>query len=111
MDPQLKAQRKQTIKDVSPTTQVNESGQPVMSTAVSHAARVVGVTERITNAAGQDVVAGHRIVTEAEITVNDKIFLPNESTSSSVIPPPWPVQKVAQAVDEDGNTDFYRVWL
>jgi hypothetical protein len=102
MDPQLKAQLKQSIT-ITPMTGIDYStGEPTYGTARSHACRITGKIQRITNAQGEEVVSMQQIVLEGPVSHMDKVTLGGTTHSPKA---------VANHVDEKGRHDYSMIYL
>ena len=108
MDPQLKAQLRETIY-VAAASSVDAAGDASFAAAASRLARVVNISDTIEQADGTKLKATVAIITEAEIPMNSRVWLPgvDQSNNSLARVPRF----VERAVDEKGNLDFYRTKL
>ena len=102
MDPQLKAQLKQSVT-ITPVTGIDYStGEPTYGTARSHACRITGKIQRITNAQGEEVVSMQQIVLEGPVSHMDKVTLGDTARQP---------EAVANHVDERGRHDYSMIYL
>ena len=108
MDPQLKAQLRETIY-VAAASSVDAAGDASFAAAASRLARVVNISDTIEQADGTKLKTTVAIITEAEIPMNSRVWLPgvDQSNNSLARVPRF----VERAVDEKGNLDFYRTKL
>jgi len=107
MDAQLQDQLGQTIKVATPTTAINNYGEMSYAVATTMAARIVGEQTKLHDAAGQELMSSHKLITASAIGINDRVWLPGDSTSEQG----RVVAHVAERVDENGNTDYHKTWL
>jgi hypothetical protein len=108
MDPQLKAQLRQTI-GVAARSSVDSYGQATFGAASNVAARVEEERRRIERRDGTFVESTHRIYTETAITYESRIWLPGDSTSDATLA--REPQQVHSIVDELGTVHHYEVVL
>ena len=108
MDPQLKAQLKETI-NVAAATGADAAGDPSYAAAASRAARVVNVRDTIERADGTILKTTIAIITEAAINMTDRVWLPGDSAADATLA--RRPRYIEKAVDEYGNLDFYRTKL
>jgi len=102
MDPQLKAQLKQSIT-ITPMTGIDYStGEPTYGTAKSHACRITGKIQRITNVQGEEVVSMQQIVLVGPVSHMDKVTLGDTARQP---------EAVANYVDERGLHDYSMIYL
>lgn len=109
MDPQLKAQLKETIY-VATASGADAAGDSTYNAPASRLARVVDVVDTSENTVGgqprTQVRSRKVIITEAAINLTDRVWLPGiDQTDASLARIPHYVEK---AVDEKGNLDFFR---
>jgi len=102
VDGQLKAQLGQTIYYAAPASV--SSGKYTYSTATSAAARVEMSTDQ-TRGTDTGETAGHRVITEAAIGMNYRLWLPGDARTDALA---RVVQSVKILVDENG-TEYGRV--
>tara|TARA_Y100001938_G_scaffold138943_1_gene205139 strand:- start:136 stop:462 length:327 start_codon:yes stop_codon:yes gene_type:complete len=108
MDPQLKSQLRETIY-VATASSVDAAGDATFAAAASRLARVVNVSDTIEQADGTKLKTTVAIITEAEIPMNARVWLPGvDQTDNSLSRVP---RFVERAVDERGNLDFFRTKL
>ena len=108
MDPQLKAQLAEVIY-VATASSVDAAGDASFAAPASRAARVVNVSDTVEADDGTKLSTDVAIITEAEIPMNSRVWLPGvDQNDSSLARVPRYVEK---AVDEFGNLDFYRTKL
>lgn len=107
MDIQLKSMCRQSITRAS-LTGVNAYGEPSFSTSETLLVRLIGKQELIRSHDGSQVVSDRQFVTEESVAIDDRVWLPNESTSSDE---PHIPQAISWRVDEDGESDYYKVYL
>ena len=106
MDPQLKRQLRQTIA-VKTRSSVDAYGQATYGSASNIAARVEEERRRIDRGGGTFVETTHRVYTESAITYEDRIWLPNDSSSDATLArEPLEVHSI---VGELGTVDHYEV--
>lgn len=108
MDPQLKAQCAETVS-VATVATADAAGDFTYNAATTLAARVVNVEQTHERADGTVVKTTIVIITENEIKLSDRVWLPgdNPATASLARVPRF----VEKAVTELGTTDFYRTKL
>lgn len=109
LDTQLKDQLQQTVL-IATSTAVNNSGERTYGAAVSHKARVVNRTQ-LRRYLDHDELVKHKVIilgSTVTVTVNDRLWLPGESTSADR---GWVINSVETPVDEAGNAYYTRVNL
>ena len=82
----------------------SRTGAPTYSTtAIKYRARVVDMNERVTDAAGHEFVASHKVFLASTVMVglDDKVALPDGTTKR--------VRMVSGPRDEDGGIHHVRV--
>lgn len=107
MDAQLKAQLQETI-GYKTVTGRGAGGDPTYSVAGTLSARVVEDQREVPGGGGKMVVTTHQIVTEDILTLDHRIWLPGENTSTD---PPRIPQHVQIAKDEYGDEDYCLLWV
>lgn len=87
MDPQIKAQLRQTI-NVATLSSVSASGAPTYATPTAVSARVGTSTEEADGPDGRERVTRHELVTENEIAVTSVVWLPADASADPSASPP-----------------------
>lgn len=108
MDNQLRRQLRQTISVASPTG-VSTSGDFTYGTATTRAARVETHDREVLIADGEFSRSNTLVIVEAEIGINDRIWLPG--VSSSLSDEARKPMRVMKFIDELGAVDHFEVWL
>lgn len=106
MDPQLRAQLRQTIY-IKARAAVDNYGQSTYGSASSAAARVEEERRRVERRDGTFVETTHRIYTETAIAHEDRVWLPGDSASDATLA--REPQEVHKIVDELGSVHHYEV--
>ena len=109
IDPQLKAQLSQTIAVAAATSTPTTSGDPTWSAAANVSARVVPKRTIMAGAGGEEIVSSYMIVVENSIGINDRIWLPGDSSADATLA--RQPKAVDQGVDEFGNTSHFEVYV
>lgn len=104
MDPQLKAQCRQTIY-VAKLASRDGFGDPTYGTPAAVLCRCELDEESSEAPDGQVLNTRHRIVTETEILKTDRVWLPGDSQADSTLA--RAVLKVQPCPGEDGTIDHY----
>ena len=108
MDPQLKAQLKETIYIAAIAT-ADAAGDTTFAAPVSRSARVVNTQETHEATDGTKYKTDVAIITEDEIPLNSRVWLPGVDQSNATlarIP-----RFVERATTERGTLDFFRTKL
>jgi hypothetical protein len=109
LDPQLRAQLKQTIYVASRLGGLDEYGNPAYSTPKECRARIRDLQKLITDSKGQQVVAAVELLTDTPIGIQDRIWLPGADVTN---PNQAQVPKNRQnLLGERGEYVATRVWL
>lgn len=109
MDPQLKAQLRQTIYYAVPDL-ITADGSRSYGSATSCSARVEELSRRVLGPDGEERLSSHHIVVDSTTTLGMgyRIWLPGVSTTQANARTPL---SVAKAVDEYGNTSHWEVFV
>ena len=108
MDPQLKAQLAETIH-VSTQSSVDSSGDVTYGAPASRKARVVNKVMTFERADGTKEKTDVAIITEAEIGIAARVWLPGvDQSNGNLARVPRYSEK---AVTELGTVDFFRTYL
>jgi len=108
VDPQLKAQLRETIS-VAAATGVDAAGDPSYAAPATRSARVVNVTETHERGDGTLLKTTIAIVTETAVSMTDRIWLPGDSSADATLA--RVPRFIEKAIDEFGSLDFYRTKL
>ena len=108
MDPQLRAQLAETI-NVSTQASVDAAGDTGYNAPASRAARVVNKLLTIERADGTILKSDCAIITEAEIGLDARVWLPgvNPADATAARVPRFS----ERAITERGTIDFFRTYL
>jgi hypothetical protein len=108
MDPQLRAQLAETIY-VSTQTTVDAAGDASYAAPASRAARVVNKLLTVERADGTLLKSDCAIITEAEIGLNTRVWLPGVDQANATLAR---VPRFSErAITERGAIDFFRTYL
>ena len=108
MDPQLKSQLRETIY-VSTQASVDAAGDPSYNAPASRSARVVNKRETIERPDGTILKTDVAIITEAEIGLHTRVWLPGVDQSNATLAR---VPRFSErAITEHGAIDFFRTYL
>lgn len=108
MDPQLKATCAQTIY-VAAISSVSSYGDPTYGTPAAVDARVEPDVREIVGVSGERMVTSYRVITEAAIAINSRIWLPGDSSADATLA--RHPMKVTSFPGEDGNTHHYECYV
>lgn len=84
MDPQIKGQLKQTIY-VATASSISSAGETTYGTPASRAARVVRKDIVVTGPGGEQRASSHTILTESEIALSSRIWMPGDSSADATL--------------------------
>ena len=108
MDPQLRAQLAETIH-VSTQAAVDAAGDSSYNAPAARAARVVNKRDTVEKSDGTIVKTEVAIITEAEIGLHTRVWLPGVDQSNATLAR---VPRFSErAVTERGTLDFFRTYL
>lgn len=108
MDPQLKAQLRETIY-VSTQAAVDAAGDPSYNAPAARLARVVNKRDTVDKADGTTLKTDVAIITEAEIGLHARVWLPGvDQTNATLARVP---RFSERAITEHGTIDFFRTYL
>ena len=108
MDPQLKAQLAETI-NVSTQASVDAAGDPAYNAPAARSARVVNKRDTIERADGTILKTEVAIITEAEIGLAARVWLPGVNSGDATLAR---VPRFSErAITERGAIDFFRTYL
>lgn len=111
MDPDLRCTLNQVIY-VAPLTGRSSSGTPTFGTPESMKARVEKHQRRIESDKGEKLTT-HRIYTEGEISMRDRLWLPGVFSDALTVAQLAKIARhplaVVEEPDEDGSTSHFEV--
>jgi len=108
MDPQLKCQLAQTIS-VASVSSVSNMGDPTYGTPATRNARVVTQRTIVQSPDGEEIISNQVIVTEAEIKIDDRVWLPgDDNTNTGLARTP---KSIIRGIDEIGNIDHFETYV
>ena len=108
LDPQLRKQLTDVIYVAKPLG-YDEFGNPVYGEPKPEAARRIDFQKKITDKTGQEVVAAVEVLTDAEIGLQDRIWLPDGDPDN--LNDAWVPRNRQTLQDERGRFVATRVWL
>ncbi|QDP63948.1 MAG: hypothetical protein Unbinned3992contig1000_62 [Prokaryotic dsDNA virus sp.] len=108
MDPQLRSQLRETIH-VSTQTGVDAAGDASYAAPAARLARVVNKRDTVERADGTRLDTDVAIITEAEIGLHTRVWLPGVSSADATLAR---VPRFSErAITEHGQVDFFRTYL
>lgn len=109
LDPTIKAQLQQSIAYAAASSRDSHGDITYGSTSTGIKARVIRRPQTVTSSAGEVLVSDVQILTETAIGINDRVWLPDDSSSDATLA--RTPKAIATAVDEKGSYSHTVVWL